>query len=77
VTDDLGHDHGDDPIVVSVRPEPEPGVLAAIVAAVEECWPRPQPAAPKAAPPVWRFSGRWWAKPTAMRRERPWTGGTR
>jgi hypothetical protein len=70
---------GDDaPIVASVLPEPEPGVLAAIVAAVDECWPRPQPAPPpKPTTPVWRFSGRWWAKPTAARRERPWMGGTR
>jgi hypothetical protein len=70
---------GDDaPVVASVRPEPEPGVLAAIVAAVEQCWPRPQPAAPpKPATALWRFSGRWWAKPTAARRERPWTGGIR
>jgi hypothetical protein len=69
---------GDAPIVASVRPEPEPGVLAAIVAAVEECWPRPEPpVAPKSTTPVWRFSGRWWAKPSAARRDRPWLGGTR
>ncbi|HMK63555.1 MAG TPA: hypothetical protein VK386_08040, partial [Acidimicrobiales bacterium] len=65
------------PVVVEVRPEPEPVVLAAIVAAVQECWPRPQPSAPaRPATSVWRFSGRWWAKPTAARRERPWMGGT-
>jgi hypothetical protein len=22
--------------------------------------------------PAWRFSGRWWARPAATRRERPW-----
>jgi hypothetical protein len=61
-----------------VRPEPEPALLAAILAAVQECWPRPVPApAAKPATPLWRFSGRWWAKPTAARRERPWTGETR
>ena len=62
----------DAPVVASVRPEPDPGVLAAIVAAVEEAWPRPtvEDAAP--ATPVWRFSGRWWARPTMARRERPW-----
>lgn len=66
------------PIVDSVRPRPEPAVLAAIVAAVEECWPRPvSPVAPRPSTPLWRFSGRWWAKPTAVRRERPWIGGTR
>ncbi|HAM03240.1 MAG TPA: hypothetical protein DCQ30_13595 [Acidimicrobiaceae bacterium] len=69
----------DRPVVASVRPEPEPGVLAAIVAAVEECWPRPpapSAAQTSSATATWRFSGRWWAKPTAARRERPWVGGT-
>ncbi len=68
------------PIVQSVCPEPEPEVMAAIVAAVVECWPRPAPApapAPPSATALWRFSGRWWAKPSAARRERPWIGGTR
>ncbi len=23
--------------------------------------------------PNWRFSGRWWARPTVARRQRPWT----
>jgi hypothetical protein len=63
----------DAPIVASVHPEPDPDVLAAIVAAVDQLWPRPAPAdAPAPAAPVWRFSGRWWAKPTTARRERPW-----
>ncbi|HUO47928.1 MAG TPA: hypothetical protein VMU09_03750 [Acidimicrobiales bacterium] len=63
------------PVVAGVRPEPEPGVLAAIVAAVEQAWPRPLPSEPDAARPgvAWRFSGRWWAKPTAARRDRPWS----
>jgi hypothetical protein len=66
------------PVVSSVSPEPEPDVMAAIVAAVEQCWPRPvEGAAEPPAVPVWRFSGRWWAKPTALRRERPWIGGAR
>ena len=67
------------PVVASVRPEPDPGVLAAIVVAVEECWPRPAPSSRSPAPatPVWRFSGRWWARPVAARRHRPWLGGTR
>ena len=25
--------------------------------------------------PAWRFSGRWWARPTAVRRELPWARG--
>ena len=60
--------------VVSVRPEPSPEVLAAIVAAVSEVWPRVVTSEEQSQRegPVWRFSGRWWAKPTAMRRDRPW-----
>jgi hypothetical protein len=58
--------------VVAVHPAPDPAVLTAIVAAVEEAWPRPtvEPA-PEARLSAWRFSGRWWAKPTPMRRDRP------
>jgi hypothetical protein len=47
--------------------------MAAIVAAVEMAWPRPAAAAemPEAAG-VWRFSGRWWARPHTVQRVRPW-----
>ena len=64
---------GPAPVVVSVRPEPTPAVLAAIVAAVEEAWPRPQlpDADTRQRPAVWRFSGRWWNRPVATRRQRP------
>lgn len=72
---------GPRPVVASVDPEPDAGVLAAIVTAVEECWPRPAPVRPPgsttSATAAWRFSGRWWAKPTTARRERPWTGVNR
>ena len=45
--------------------------MAAIMAAVEALWPRPQPPeAPPAASP-WRFSGRPWAQPLTLRRPRP------
>lgn len=55
-----------------------PEVVAAIAAAVELCWPRPAsgPAATRdgGAPEyVWRMSGRWWSKPVARRRDRPWS----
>ncbi|MDD9370934.1 MAG: hypothetical protein PV358_12525 [Acidimicrobiales bacterium] len=46
--------------------------VAAIVAAVEVAWPRPAVLAAVAAPPRWRFSGRWWTKPVPLRRNRPW-----
>jgi hypothetical protein len=55
------------------RPEPDSAVLAAIAAAVQLAWPRPVRA--EAQPPThdaWRFSGRWWHKPVALRRDRPW-----
>jgi hypothetical protein len=58
---------------LAARPEADPAVLAAITAAVQLAWPRP--AAPDERNPVhdaWRFSGRWWAKPTPLRRDRPW-----
>jgi hypothetical protein len=59
--------------VVSVRPDPPPEVLAAIVAAVGQLLLCPGP--PDDLPPrdetKWRFSGRSWAKPTLLRRERP------
>ncbi len=54
-------------------PGPDPAELAAITAAVLLAWPRP--AAPDEHDPVhepWRFSGRWWQKPTPIRRDRPW-----
>ena len=61
--------------VVSVHPEPDPAVLAAIVAAVEEAWPRPlHPGDRRARPAPWRFSGRWWTQPEAARRQRPSVG---
>ena len=56
------------------RPEPGPEVLALVAAALDQVWPRPV-ASPDALDPahrVWRFSGRWWNKPTPMRRERPY-----
>jgi hypothetical protein len=59
--------------VDEIRPTPTPAEVAAILAAVEALWPRP--AAPAEAPvsaPTWRFSGRWWRKPVAARRDRPW-----
>jgi hypothetical protein len=57
-----------------VRPTPTDEELAAIVAAVELTWPRPVVVAspPEDTTPTWRFSGRWWRKPIAARRERPW-----
>jgi hypothetical protein len=55
------------------RPEPPPDILAVISAAAQMVW--PQPGATDEQDPVhqtWRFSGRWWNKPTPLRRDRPW-----
>jgi hypothetical protein len=58
------------------RPQPGPEVMAAIAAAAQLVW--PQPSVPDEQDPAhqtWRFSGRWWNKPTPLRRERPWARG--
>ena len=58
---------------VEISPAPTEEEAAAIVAAIDAATPRvvlvdvPEPARTAA----WRFSGRWWAKPTAARRSRP------
>ena len=58
----------------SVTPSPAPDELAAIVAAIDAYWPRPAAAPPDTARRIttWRFSSRWWAKPVASRRDRPY-----
>jgi hypothetical protein len=53
--------------------DPSPEELAAIVAAVEMAWPRPVVVVDvDDKPSQWRFSGRWWAKPNTVQRQRPW-----
>ena len=59
-------------IAHDVRPTPTDEEAVAIAAAVEVLWPRPVVLDTPAGPPAWRFSGRWWRKPIAARRERPW-----
>jgi hypothetical protein len=56
-----------------ITPAPTDEEVAAIVAAIDAVWPRGVLVddAPE-GPPAWRFSGRWWRKPIAARRERPW-----
>jgi hypothetical protein len=58
----------------TVSPEPTDEEAAAIAAAVEALWPRPvvvvAPGRGREAS-GWRWSGRWWAKPIAARRDRP------
>lgn len=50
---------------IEITPTPSDEEAAAIVAAVTMAWPRPAVVEPPR--PVsnrWRFSGRWWNKPT-------------
>jgi hypothetical protein len=54
-----------------IRPTPTDEEMAAIAAAVEVLWPRPVVLGGPTGPPPWRFSGRWWRRPIAARRERP------
>jgi hypothetical protein len=62
------------PEVADVRPTPTDEEMAAIVAAIAMTWPQPPPVVERSVPstPAWRFSGRWWARPVAARRDRPW-----
>jgi len=59
------------------RPPVDPAVMAVLAAAIDQVWPRPVVAAPTepSTGAAWRFSGRWWTKPTAARRDRPWARG--
>jgi hypothetical protein len=55
-------------------PAVDPAVLAVLAAVAESMWAEVR-VAPDEEPdggPAWRFSGRWWARPVASRRDRPW-----
>ncbi len=58
---------------ISGSPTDEEAV--AVMAAIEHLWPRPVLVLPvdnvRTTPP-WRFSGRWWVRPVAARRDRPY-----
>lgn len=56
-----------------VTPVPTDEEMAAIAAAVEANWPQPLTVSEQAhRATTWRFSSRWWAKPIASRRDRPY-----
>lgn len=62
---------------LAVRPTPTDEEAAAIAAAVQVVLASAAPAGPPPpppGPPAWRFSGRWWRKPVAERRVRPYRG---
>jgi hypothetical protein len=58
-----------------ITPAPTDEEAAAIMAAVEHLWPKPvllyTPEQSRRSA-AWRFSGRWWARPVAVRRDRPY-----
>lgn len=52
----------------AINPTPTDEEAAAIVAALTMAWPRPATAeAPATGSTRWRFSGRWWNRPTWYR----------
>jgi len=59
---------------VRIDTEPTDEEAVAVAAALYALWPRPvagtAPSSPRAG--SWRFSGRWWTRPVAARRDRPW-----
>ena len=60
-------------MATEIRGTPTDEEAVAIMAAVEALWPKPVVAADPPVPrrAVWRFSGRWWNGPIAVRRDRP------
>lgn len=62
-------------MTTEITPTPTAAEAAAIVAAVEALWPKPATDTSANGPfrvTTWRFSGRWWTRPMASRRERPY-----
>jgi hypothetical protein len=57
---------------MEITPTPSDEEMAAIAAAIEVSWPRAVAAGAPTPTPRWRFAGRWWSKPIAARRDRPW-----
>jgi hypothetical protein len=56
-----------------ISPMPTDEEAVVIAAAIEALWPRPVVGENivAARQNAWRFSGRWWARPTIARRDRP------
>jgi hypothetical protein len=59
-------------VIAAIKPTPTEEELAAIMAAIEVTTPRTALVEPGPVARPWRFSGRWWRRPIAARRDRPW-----
>lgn len=57
---------------MKIDPLPTDEEAVAIATAIELTWPRAITAPSVEPSPRWRFAGRWWTKPIAIRRDRPW-----
>jgi hypothetical protein len=57
-----------------ITPVPSDEEAVAIAAAVHASWPTPVVVADADAvrETAWKFSGRWWNRPSASRRDRPY-----
>jgi len=59
---------------VNITPVPTDEEAVAITAAVHALWPVPIVVSDeqRVRETTWKFSGRWWNRPTASRRDRPY-----
>jgi len=59
---------------VNITPVPTDEEAVAITAAVHALWPVPVVVSDeqRVRETTWKFSGRWWNRPTASRRDRPY-----
>jgi len=59
---------------MNITPVPTDEEAVAIVAAVHALWPTPIVVSDeqRVRETTWKFSGRWWNRPTASRRDRPY-----
>ena len=60
-----------------ISPVPTEEEAAVIAAVIEAMWPKPvvlmaSNGEHETNRSAWRFSGRWWSRPVAARRDRPW-----
>ncbi len=59
-------------MIGDISPQPTEEEAAAIAAALLAVSAVGSDAVSRESMPRWRWSGRWWTKPIALRRDRPW-----